>query len=54
MNVKIGTVATQFLFWDYLFQNFGIGSLQCSGGGRSHRGTIRLVWPAVSVAGRNL
>ncbi len=29
MNVKIGTVATQFLFWECLFPIFGIGSLQC-------------------------
>jgi hypothetical protein len=29
-NVEIGTEAPIFLFWDYLFQIFGILSLQCS------------------------
>jgi hypothetical protein len=29
MNVEIGTVARQFLFWEYFFPVFGIGSLQC-------------------------
>ncbi len=28
MNVEIGKVAAQFLFREYLYQNFGIGSLQ--------------------------
>ncbi len=29
MNVEIGTEARIFLFWEYLFQIFGILSLQC-------------------------
>jgi hypothetical protein len=29
MNVEIGTETPIFLFWEFLFQNFGILSLQC-------------------------
>jgi hypothetical protein len=29
MNVEIGTETPIFLFWEYLFQNFGILFLQC-------------------------
>ncbi len=28
MNVGIGTLTAQFLFWEYLFQTFDIGFLQ--------------------------
>jgi hypothetical protein len=30
MNVEIDTETPIFLFWEYLFRNFGILSLQCS------------------------
>jgi hypothetical protein len=31
MNVETGTETPIFLFWEYLFRNLGILSLQCSG-----------------------
>ncbi len=34
MNVEIGTETPIFLFWEYLFRNFGILSLQCTGIGQ--------------------
>jgi hypothetical protein len=30
MNVEIGIETPIFLFWEYLFRNFGILSLQCA------------------------
>jgi hypothetical protein len=30
MNMEIGTVVTQFFFWEYLFPILGIGFLQCT------------------------
>ncbi len=33
MNVEIGTETPIFLFWEYLFRNFGILSLQWGGRG---------------------
>ncbi len=38
MNVGTGTVAAQLLFWEYLFQIFGIVSLQCT----ANEGPVRV------------
>jgi hypothetical protein len=47
MNVGIGTVATQFLFWEYLLRIFGIVSLQCRLGKilRTDRKTVKKPGP---------
>ncbi len=34
MNVLIGNVAAQFLYWEYLFRSFSFVSLQCGWRGR--------------------
>ncbi len=39
MNVEIETEAPIFLFWEYLFQIFGILSLQC-GALEAHTGAL--------------
>jgi hypothetical protein len=47
MKVGIGTVATQFLFWEYLFRIFGIVSLQCRLGKtlKTDRKTVKKLGP---------
>jgi hypothetical protein len=54
MNVEIGTESPIFLFWEYLFQNFGILSLQCdrlplSGASSAVWKTAVVVWQIATV-----
>jgi hypothetical protein len=51
MNVEIGTETPIFLFWEYLFPNFGILSLQCAGVGPRERALLGAVAVAVVAAG---
>jgi hypothetical protein len=45
MNVEIGTETPIFLFWEYLFRNFGILSLQCGRGvGGFGKGRLVVCW----------
>ncbi len=57
MNVEIGTEARIFLFWEYLFQIFGILSLQCGLGVRYKTAIfkiIRMKWEGANLLPRNL
>jgi hypothetical protein len=56
MNVGIGTVAGQFLFWEYMFRIVGIVSLQCeaqrsqiSMSSFGRRAMARYFWPPKDI-----
>jgi hypothetical protein len=48
MNLDIETVSAQFLSWEYLFQVFGIGSLQCMRKNMELEGNVRLELPCIA------
>ncbi len=48
MNLDIGTVAAHFLPGKYLFQVFGIGSLQCMRKNMELEGNVRLELPCIA------
>jgi hypothetical protein len=52
LNVEIGTEAPIFLFWEYLFQIFGILSLQCTVGTHTTNqlGKVDIGWIIVKPA----
>ncbi len=44
MNVEIGTETPIFLFWEYLFRNFSVLSLQCAGQGAMMNNPLAKCW----------
>jgi hypothetical protein len=61
MNVEIGTEAPIFLFWEYLFQIFGILSLQCGVILQTFKlfvtllgNILRASWSIITILGCNL
>jgi hypothetical protein len=51
MNVEIGTETPIFLFFEYLFRNFGILSLQCVEGNATFLVTVCLCYYPRSLRG---